>query len=130
MVYEIVPGTTYTKQFTIPQRHQYIQIKFNAAIVQSTTVFLEYELLAADGTDIFSSRIPNNPPSDQTLSISCLNQITVRNVFFVRNSVASSENIVTLQVKSLDANAVFGVSNIEVYYGSCHAKCKTCTGPS
>jgi len=42
LLYEVVPGTTYTKEFIIPQRHEYIQFKFNAAIVQSTTVFLEY----------------------------------------------------------------------------------------
>ena len=69
-------------------------------------------MLRADGTSFFSSRQPNTPPRDQTISIACLNAINVQNVFYVRHSVASGENVVTLQVRSLDANAVFGVSNV------------------
>ena len=129
LLYETVPGTTFSKLFYIQEKHAYINFKLNAAIVQSTTVILEYELLGGDGTVLLTKREPSVSSSDATLSIQCLNT-TVQGVFYVQNAISSSETNLTLQIRSLDSNAVFGVSNIEVYYGSCHQKCSTCSGPT
>jgi hypothetical protein len=56
LLYQTVPGTTFTRQFTITEKHQYVQFKFNAAVVQSTTSILEYELQDEDGKALFGTR--------------------------------------------------------------------------
>jgi hypothetical protein len=55
MFYQTVPGTTFTRQIQLPIKHEYIKIKFNAVIIQSTTTFLEYNILS-NTTTIFSQR--------------------------------------------------------------------------
>jgi hypothetical protein len=98
IIYESVPGTTFTKQFNILERHEYLQIKFNAAILQSTTVILQFDLIDANGVTIFSERRSNSPPNDSSLSLVCSpdrsnnsnTNINVRNVFFVKQSLSSS----------------------------------------
>lgn len=83
-----------------------------------------------EGKVIFGTRQPNSLPSDSTLQIQCRDGTTVINVFYVQHAVSTTASNITLQIKSLDGNAVFGVSNFEVFYGSCHKKCKTCSGPT
>lgn len=91
-------------------------------------VILEYEVISQDGTSLLSARQSSQASNDTTLSVQCTGNITVSGLFYVTKSLSTDLKNLTLQIKSLDGNAVFGVSNFEIYYGSCHKKCKTCSG--
>lgn len=107
----IVLGSTFTKQFYITESHSYIHLKFNAAVVQSSPVILQYKLLAADGTILLSNRQAPFISNDTNLSMQCMNNTTVTGVYFVSQSLSTKKQNLTLQVSSLDGNAMFGVSN-------------------
>lgn len=60
---------------------------------------------------MYSTRQTNTALVNSPLQIQCRDGVTVQNVFYVQHAVPTSASKLTLQIKSIDINAIFGVSN-------------------
>lgn len=92
-------GKTFTRQFSIPYQHIYLQVKFNSIIAAVGTSPSNPSLLiniyTANGINIYSTvkslAAPGNP-------INCTGGLLAYDVFYVSNKLASSDQSVILEV--------------------------------
>lgn len=138
MLFQPILGNSFTQQFTIPTQYSYLRIKFNAILLTATPYTNPLSILVnvvpanALNTFLVSQAETINPLG---ASVSCNANIANRNnyygVYFIDYKVSASVPAVIVQVLPQGVTETYiGVSNFEIYYGSCHQTCATCLGPT
>lgn len=132
MVFSPTIGSTFTRSFSIPFQHVYLQVKFNSIIaaVNSTPASptLEINVFTANGKNIYTNvksfTSSGNP-------VSCSSNYKAFDVFNVGAKLTSSDATVLMEVRSTGTtNTNIALSDVELYYGNCSAECGLCNGPT
>jgi hypothetical protein len=131
-MFEPTIGSTFTRSFSLPSQHIYLQLKFNAIVAavgstpSSPTLLLT--VFTAAGQTIYTtvkSFTSNGNP------VSCSSNYQAYDVFDLDEKFASSDGSVLIEVRASGlSNVNVALSDFELYFGNCSEQCGTCQGPT
>lgn len=138
MLFRPVVGNSFTQQFSIPSEHDYLRLKFNAALFSSNSYSQTLTLLlnivpTSNLRTYLLSQTAAIDPAATTITCNATLQGINRyyGVYFLDYQISSSQKDVVVQaIPQGLTNTYIAVTDLELYYGSCGATCATCTGPT
>jgi hypothetical protein len=124
-------GNTFSRSFSIPYSHIFLQVKLNAVVLGATTAPFAPTLLL----NVFSidenihSAVRSLPGGGSR--VSCNNSQLAEDIITISEKFKSTHTDIILEVKVSGAFDVsLGLTDIEIYYGNCSSTCEQCFGPT
>lgn len=132
MAFQPTIGSTFTREFSIPYNHVFLQIKFNSIVAgvgrEPSFSTLLINFFTPSGANIFSTVKTTFPPGNP---VRCTENYQATDVFQVNEKRVSSESSVLVEVRASGASdSKIALSAFEVFFGNCSMECEECFGPT